>query len=50
MEITTEQLNTLERLYKVRYGHDLSPDEALELGGKLLTLVQAVYKPIMKDD
>jgi hypothetical protein len=46
MEITEVQAREFQKLFFEEYGEELPLEEALEQGGKLVSLVEAVYRPI----
>jgi hypothetical protein len=48
--LSDEQISNFRVLYKNRFGKDISREEALEKGVKLLRLVQLVYKPITEEE
>jgi len=48
--ITEEQVAKFQFLYKSRFGKELSQQEALEQGARLLKLVELIYKPITQAD
>lgn len=50
MQITDSDLKEFKRLYKKRFGKDISNQEALESATSLLNLVRTVYIPITKGD
>jgi len=48
VNLSDEQIAEFQRLYKARYGVDISRDEAIERGTKLIELIRWVYKPCAK--
>jgi hypothetical protein len=46
MVISDEQLAEFQRLYKNRYGKEISKEKAYEQGIKLLRLLKRIYKPM----
>lgn len=50
MVLTDEQVASFQSLYKKNFGEEISKEEAYAQGVKLIQLVQAVYKPIRKED
>jgi hypothetical protein len=46
MEINEIQAREFQELFRREYGEELPLEEALEQGGKLVSLVEAVYRPI----
>jgi hypothetical protein len=45
MNISDEQIKEFQRLYKKRFGKDISKVEAYEKGLKLSQLLKVVYSP-----
>lgn len=43
-------IQEFKRLYKNKYGIELSDDEAYEQGIKIIELVKSIYKPIKKNE
>lgn len=50
MNLTTEQVEQFQSLYRKRFGRDISKKNAYEQGVKLLQLLGAVYQPVTKND
>jgi hypothetical protein len=50
MNLTNEQVEQFQNLYKKRFGKDISKEHAYEQGIMLLQLMGAVYKPVTKND
>lgn len=50
MSLTREQVEKFQKIYKERFGEEISYDEALESGTKLVNLMRIIYKPITKED
>ncbi len=48
--ISKEHLEKFKSIYKKRFGKDLSDQEALEKGTKLLRLVEIIYKPMTRKE
>lgn len=48
MELTSEQVEKFQELYKKRFGVEISYEEAQISGLKLVQLFQLVYKPITR--
>lgn len=48
MRITDDQIKKFQELHKLRFGVELSKEEATEKAQDLIKLVQLVYKPIKK--
>jgi uncharacterized protein YdiU (UPF0061 family) len=47
--ISKEELKEFKKIYKKRFGENLSDQVALEKATKLLNLVKAVYRPMTKE-
>lgn len=43
-------IGRFKKIYKKRFGEDLSDQAALEKATKLLNLVKAVYQPMTKEE
>ena len=50
MRLTDEQISEFQRLYKNRFGEDVSREEAIAQGLDLISLMRAVYRPIKKSE
>jgi hypothetical protein len=48
--ISEERLKEFKRIYKKKFGKEISNQEALEKATKLLRMVELIYKPITKSD
>jgi len=48
--ITPKALKKFKTIYKKEFNIDLSDQDASEKATKLLNLMKAVYRPILKDD
>ena len=48
--ITLKELKKFKAIYKKEFDIELSDQDALEKTIKLLSLMKAAYKPILKDD
>jgi len=46
MVMSDEDIAEFQRLYKNRYGHEISKEKAYEQGIKLLRLLKRIYKPM----
>lgn len=44
--LTDEQITKYQALYRSRFGCDISRDEALEKGVKLVRLLKIIYQPM----
>lgn len=47
--ISDAALQDFKRLYVEEFGEEISDEEAMELGTKLLTLFHHIYRPVKKD-
>lgn len=50
MQIPEKYIEEFKMLYKKTFGKEISYQDALEQGTKLLTLTRLVYKPLTKQD
>jgi len=48
--ISKERLKEFKKIYKKRFGENLSDQIALEKATKLLNLVKDVYRPMIKEE
>jgi hypothetical protein len=48
--LTDEQIRKYQDIYKKRFGKEISKEEALEQGIKLVRLMEIIYKPITKKE
>jgi len=48
--LSDEQIKTFQTLYKNRFGKEISREDALEQGVKLIRLVELIYKPMTEKD
>lgn len=48
--LTNQQLTKFQLLYKNRFGKEISKKEAYEQGEKLMSLVEAIYKPMTEGE
>jgi len=46
MRLTDEHIRKFQKIYKARFGKDLTDDEAREKGMKIVRLMQIIYKPM----
>ena len=46
--LSDEQITKFQKLYKNRFGKDISREDALEQGIKLIRLIEITYKPMKK--
>jgi hypothetical protein len=49
MQISDEQLKTFQALYKKNFGDEISKENALDQGNKVVRLVETVLKQIAKN-
>lgn len=47
MQLKPEDIEEFKRLYKKKFGEEISDAEAYEKAVKLITLVKAIYKQII---
>lgn len=50
MQLSDEQINKFQKLWKKHFGEKISRELALELGINLVRLMQLTYKPVRKSD
>lgn len=50
MQLTDEQLAEFKRLYRERFGRDISSAEAREKGMSLLRLMHIIYRPMTESE
>jgi len=48
--ITEQVIKRLQEIYNKRFGEQISYDEALAMGTRLLELIKITYKPIKKSE
>lgn len=48
--LSTEQITQFQTLYKNRFGKEISREEALEKGAKLIRLVEIIYEPMTEEE
>lgn len=48
--ISQGALNEFTSIWKREFGVDIPPDEAMQYASKLLTLFDAIYRPIEKEE
>lgn len=48
--LSDTQIQQFQRLWKRRFGKDISQEEAYEIGAKLMRLVELTYKPITQKE
>ncbi len=50
MHLSDEQIAAFQKLYHARFGREISREQALEQGTKLVRLMQLIYQPITEAD
>jgi len=48
--LSDEQIKKFQTLYKNRFGKEISREDALEQGVKLIRLMELIYKPMTEKD
>lgn len=48
--LTDGEIKQFQTLYREEFGKDISREQAIEQGLKLLTLMSAVYKPMTREE
>ncbi len=48
--LSDEQVTKFQVLYKQQFGREITKDEALEKGAKLVRMMQLIYKPMTKEE
>jgi len=48
--LTNEQVQKFQDIYRKRFGKEISKEDALEKGIKLVRLMEIIYKPITEKD
>ena len=48
--LSSEDIKKFQALYKEHYGREISKEEALDQGLKLLTLMRCIYKPMTAEE
>ncbi len=48
MSITQEQLESFKKIYKKRFGKNISDKEALKQATALLNMMKVIYRPLPK--
>jgi len=48
--LSEEQIRKFQKLYKTRFGKEISKEMAYEQGVKLLRLIEITYKPMTKKE
>ena len=46
MEVTPEALKEFKKIYKDKFGEELSDDDALEMAQRVLTFFSLIYRPL----
>lgn len=47
--ISEKALKEFKEIYKEEFGEDISDEEAIDLGTRLINLFKVIYRPIPKD-
>jgi hypothetical protein len=50
MELTDEHIAEFQMLYRKHFGKDISKDEALEKGVRLVRLMEIISRAIVRDE
>ncbi len=48
--LSDEQVTKFQALYKRQFGREITKDEALEKGIKLVRMMQLIYKPMTQEE
>ena len=48
--LTNDQVKQFQALYKKRFGKEISTQDALEQGIKLVRLMEIIYQPMTKEE
>lgn len=48
--LSDDQIKKFQRIYKGRFGKEISKEEAYEKGIKLLRLMSLIYRPMTKEE
>ena len=48
--LSDDQIKKFQSIYKKRFGREVSKEETLEKGAKLLRLMELTYKPMTNDE
>ncbi len=48
--LSDEQVTKFQVLYKKQFGREITKEEALEKGVKLVRMMQLIYKPMTKEE
>lgn len=46
MRLSDQAIEELREIYRQEYGQDLSPDQAAEIGSRLLDLIRLLSRPL----
>lgn len=49
MQLSEQHITQFQMLYAEKFGREISRAEALDMGTKLVRLLQLVYKPVTKE-
>lgn len=50
MQLSSEQISQFQLLYKKRFGEEISREDAIEKGMKLVNLIELTYKPTNENE
>jgi len=50
MRLTNEEIAEFQRLYKEKFGQEISREEAVDQGIDLVNLIRLTYQPLKKAD
>ncbi len=50
MSLSKESIDEFKRIWKKHFGTDISDEKAREDGGRLLRLVEIIYKPMTQKE
>jgi len=50
MTIPEDKIEEFQKLYRIRYGHEISKEFAVEQGLKLIRLLKIIYRPMTQED
>ena len=48
--LSDQQITSFQRLYRERFGRELSREDAIEQGTKLVVLMRRIYRPMKNDE
>ncbi len=50
MFLSSKNVSDFQEIYKETFNEEISTEEAIEQGAKLIELIRAVYRPITKEN